>query len=89
VDAKMTTAPAERDDASGAEPQLYDAAQAAELERLDRAKPYPGGEPACPACGTKLVRHVEAHPYPREDSPFRVRLACPNPACRRWTLYAW
>ena len=68
---------------------LYEPAQASELERLDRAKPFPGGEPACPACGTKLVRHVEAHPYPRDDSPFRVRLACPNAECLRWTLYDW
>lgn len=68
---------------------LYGAEQAAELERLDRAKPYPGGEPGCPLCGAKLIRHVEVHPYPRTDSPFRVRLVCHNRECGRWTLYDW
>lgn len=68
---------------------LYEPAQAAELEKLDRAKPYPGAEPRCPACDAKVVRHVEAHPYPRGDSPFRVRLVCSNPSCGRWTLYNW
>lgn len=73
----------------GAERRIYEPEQAAELESLDRAKPFPGSEPACPACGTKVIRHVEAHPYPRGDSPFRVRLVCPKPECRRWTLYDW
>lgn len=73
----------------GSERRLYEPEPAAELERLDRSKPYPGGEPPCPLCHTKVVRHVEAHPYPRGDSPFRVRLVCPNPACARWALYDW
>lgn len=68
---------------------LYDAEQSAELERLDRAKPYPGGEPSCPVCGARVTRHVEAHPYPRADSPFRVRLVCSNRQCGGWTLYDW
>ncbi len=68
---------------------LYDVEQARELERLDRGKPFPGAEPRCPLCEAKVVRHVEAHPYPRGDSPFRVRLVCGNPSCRRWTLYDW
>lgn len=72
-----------------ADSTLYEPEQAAELESLDRTKPFPGGEPACPVCRTKVVRRVEAHPYPRADSPFRVRLVCPSPACRRWTLYDW
>ena len=54
---------------------LYDANQATELEKNDRDKPIPGGEPTCPVCNSKLTRLVESHPAPRSDnSPFRVRL---------------
>ena len=69
---------------------LYEPAQAAELERQDREKPIPGGEPVCPACGARTHRFVEAHRAPRDDdSPFRVRLVCRNDECRRWLLYNW
>ena len=69
---------------------LYDVGQAAELERLDREKPIPGGEPSCPVCGSRTFRLVEAHPAPRNDeSPFRVRLICRNDECQRWHIYNW
>lgn len=69
---------------------VYELKQAAELERLDRDKPIPGAEPACPVCGTRTHRMVEAHPAPRSDnSPFRVRLICRNDECRRWLVYNW
>ncbi|MDT8435573.1 MAG: hypothetical protein RRA92_02345 [Gemmatimonadota bacterium] len=60
------------------------------LAREDRKQPIPGGEPECPRCGTKLVRHVEKHPAPHGGgSPFRVRLTCPGPDCGAWTVYDW
>lgn len=69
---------------------LLDPLQAEELERLDRDRPIPGGEPECPECGAEMVRTVEEHPAPRaDDSPFRVRLICGNEECRRWTVYDW
>jgi len=69
---------------------LYEEKQAAELERADRNNPIPGGEPACPVCGAKLARLVEAHQAPSAGtSPFRVRLICSNEECRRWTIYNW
>lgn len=69
---------------------LLDAEQAEAIEEADRAKPGPGGEPDCPACGAKMVRLVERHPAPRaDDSPFRVRLVCSARACGRWTVYDW
>ena len=69
---------------------MLDPEQAAELEVLDRSKPGPGGEPDCPACGTKMVRLVERHPAPRsDDSPFRVRLVCSSETCGRWAVYDW
>ncbi|MDP2479641.1 MAG: hypothetical protein Q8W51_09325 [Candidatus Palauibacterales bacterium] len=69
---------------------LLDLEQAAELEERDRARPIPGGEPECPACGAPMVRRVERHPYPRGgSSPFRVRLVCTAEDCRRWTVYDW
>ncbi len=62
----------------------------AKLEEADRARPIPGGEPACPECGAKMTRLVEHHPAPRTDaSPFRVRLVCSGKECRRWTVYDW
>lgn len=69
---------------------LLDVEQAGKLEARDRAKPGPGGEPDCPACGGPMVRMVERHPAPRsDDSPFRVRLVCAAEDCRRWTVYDW
>ncbi len=69
---------------------LYEADQAAELIEADRGNPIPGGEPACPVCGTKTVRLVEEHQSPTNGgSPFRVRLICSNDECRRWTVYNW
>jgi hypothetical protein len=69
---------------------LYEAEQAAELERADRDNPIPGGEPLCPVCGSKVARLVEAHQSPATaSSPFRVRLVCTNEECRRWTVYSW
>lgn len=69
---------------------LYEAEHSAQLERDDREKPIPGGEPACPVCGAKTSRRVESHPAPRSDqSPFRVRLVCTSADCRRWTIYNW
>lgn len=69
---------------------LLDPEQAEELEEADREQPIPGGEPWCPACGTEMLRSVEAHPAPRSDgSPFRVRLVCRDGSCRRWTVYDW
>ena len=69
---------------------LLDFEKATELEALDRQKAIPGGEPPCPACGTRMTRHVERHPAPRGGgSPFRVRLVCPSADCRSWTVYDW
>lgn len=69
---------------------LLEPEQAEELERRDREKPGPGGEPGCPHCGSAMVRLVEEHPAPRgDDSPFRVRLVCSSSDCRRWTVYDW
>lgn len=69
---------------------LFEARHASELERIDREKPIPGGEPPCPVCSSKMTRQVVSHPAPRSDeSPFRVRLACNNEECRRWTIYNW
>lgn len=69
---------------------LLDPEQAAELERMDREHPIPGGEPSCPRCGAEMVRRVERHPAPRaDDSPFRVRLVCGDEECRGWTVYDW
>ncbi len=69
---------------------LYESAHAAELERADRENPIPGGEPACPVCGAKIARLVEApHGPPSTGSPFRVRLVCTGEDCRRWTVYNW
>ena len=69
---------------------MYEARHSAELERLDRANPIPGGEPPCPLCESKISRLVETYPSPHTGpSPFRVRLVCSNQDCRRWTVYAW
>ena len=69
---------------------LLDPEEAEALEAHDRAHSGPGGEPECPRCGTKMVRKVEAHRAPRaDDSPFRVRVVCPSPACGVWTVYNW
>ncbi len=69
---------------------LLDPEQAVDLEAADRERPIPGGEPECPACGSEMLRSVEAHPAPRTDgSPFRVRLVCGSESCRRWTVYDW
>ena len=69
---------------------LLDFELATELEKRDRGKAIPGGEPPCPVCGSKMIRHVERYPAPRGGtSPFRVRLACPDEACRAWTVYDW
>lgn len=69
---------------------LLDLEQAMELEKQDRARPIPGGEPTCPSCGAPMVRRVERHRAPRAGrSPFRVRLVCTAQDCRRWTLYDW
>lgn len=69
---------------------LLDPREADELESADRENPTPGGEPACPACGARMIRRVERHPAPRsDDSPFRVRLVCSSGDCRRWTVYDW
>lgn len=69
---------------------LFEAEQAGQLQRDDRANPIPNAEPPCPVCNCKIVRLVEAHPAPRSDSsPFRVRLVCTNEDCRRWTVYNW
>ena len=69
---------------------MYEAPHSAELERLDRQNPIPGGEPQCPLCEGKISRLVEAYPSPQAGpSPFRVRLICSNPDCRRWTVYPW
>ncbi len=69
---------------------LYEADHAAKLIEADRGNPIPGGEPACPVCGAKTVRRVEEHQSPTNGgSPFRVRLACTNDDCRRWTVYNW
>lgn len=69
---------------------LYSERDAAELERLDRENPIPGGEPSCPLCDHRLMRIVETHPAPRsDDSPFRVRLVCTDDDCGRWTVYTW
>ncbi|MDE2877676.1 hypothetical protein [Candidatus Palauibacter soopunensis] len=60
------------------------------LERRDRKHAGPGGEPDCPRCETRMVRCVEQHRAPRsDDSPFRVRLACPATDCGAWTSYNW
>lgn len=81
--AEMTT-----DDDQGG--PLLDPHLSESLEARDREKPIPGGEPECPACGSPMVRSVEAHPAPRaDDSPFRIRLVCTGPVCRRWTVYDW
>jgi hypothetical protein len=64
--------------------------ESSKLEAEDRRRPIPGGEPACPRCGTTMLRHVEKHPAPRAGpSPFRVRLACPGENCGGWTVYDW
>lgn len=69
---------------------MFEAPLSAELERLDRKNPIPGGEPPCPVCQGKISRVVEAYPSPHTgSSPFRVRLICANPDCRRWTVYRW
>ena len=69
---------------------MLDPEQAAALERRDREHPTTGGEPECPACSTRMVRHVEKPAAPREDeSPFRVRLICPAEDCGCWTIYNW
>ena len=69
---------------------MLDYEQAAALEKLDREHPTAGGEPECPACSTRMVRHVERHKAPRSDnSSFRVRLVCPSPECGRWAVYNW
>ncbi|MFQ5888928.1 MAG: hypothetical protein ACE5JR_02625 [Gemmatimonadota bacterium] len=69
---------------------LLDPEVASRLEADDRKRPFPGGEPECPVCGTRMVRHVERHPAPRDaSSPFRVRLVCPAAECGRWTVYDW
>jgi hypothetical protein len=79
------------DNESTADPvPMYEARHSADLERLDRENPIPGGEPPCPLCEGKISRLVEAHPSPHTgSSPFRVRLVCTNQNCRRWTVYAW
>ncbi len=60
------------------------------LESYSRRHPGIGGEPTCPRCETAMVRRVERYPAPRSDSsPFRVRLDCPHPECRAWTLFNW
>lgn len=70
--------------------QLLDPSRAEAVEAQDRAKPIPGGEPACPLCGAAMVRHVEKHPAPRGGrSPFRVRLVCNSHDCGAWTVYDW
>ncbi|MEE9471933.1 MAG: hypothetical protein V3W32_09495 [Gemmatimonadota bacterium] len=77
----------EHDDNLG---RMLDPEQAAELERLDREHPTAGGEPECPVCSTRMVRHVEKHVAPRSGgSPFRIRLVCPSEECGRWTTYNW
>lgn len=77
----------EHDDNLG---RMLDYEQGAALERLDREHPTAGGEPECPACSTRMARHVEQHLAPRSDaSPFRVRLICPSPECACWTIYNW
>lgn len=64
--------------------------EADRLEAEDRKRPIPGGEPNCPVCGRKMVRHVERHPAPHGGaSPFRVRLTCADEACGAWTVYDW
>lgn len=64
--------------------------EAMKVEKADRARPIPGGEPECPVCGTKMARLVEQHSAPRsDDSPFRVRLVCTSPECGHWTVYDW
>ena len=69
---------------------MLDHEQAAALEKLDRDHPTAGGEPECPVCSNRMVRHVERHKAPRSDeSAFRVRLVCPSPECGRWTVYNW
>lgn len=69
---------------------LLDPGQGDTLETRDREHPGPGGEPDCPACGSRMVRMVEQHVAPRsDDSPFRVRLVCSGTECRTWTVYDW
>lgn len=69
---------------------LYDSDHSKKLETADRENPIPGGEPACPVCGQKTVRLVEAHHAPSAaKTAFRVRLVCSNQECRRWTVYDW
>jgi hypothetical protein len=69
---------------------LLDPELSAALEDLDRRHAGPGGEPDCPLCGRTMVRKVEAYRGPRSDeSPFRVRLVCADPACAAWTVYDW
>lgn len=75
---------------SPSEGSLLDPESADRLEAADREKPIPGGEPACPRCGTRMIRRVERHPAPRGGkSPFRVRLVCPGKDCGAWTVYDW
>ncbi|HUF55096.1 MAG TPA: hypothetical protein VMM55_00895 [Thermohalobaculum sp.] len=70
--------------------RLLDPWKAEAVEADDRARPTPGGEPACPLCGADMVRHVEKHPAPRGGaSPFRVRLVCRSADCGAWTVYDW
>jgi hypothetical protein len=69
---------------------LLPADESLKLEKADRARPIPGGEPDCPVCAAKMVRLVEGHAAPRsDDSPFRVRLVCSSAECGRWTVYDW
>jgi hypothetical protein len=80
----------ERPDTPAGEGPLLDPEVADRLEQEDRKRPIPGGEPVCPLCGTRVVRHVEKHPAPRGGpSPFRVRLVCPSEGCGGWTAYDW
>lgn len=90
-EAEQAEAPAEGDRLSdGPARQLLDPTRAEAVETQDRAKPIPGGEPACPLCGAGMVRHVEKHPAPRGgSSPFRVRLVCHAENCGAWTVYDW
>lgn len=69
---------------------LLPAEEAMKVEKADRARPIPGGEPECPTCGSKMARMVEQHSAPRSDeSPFRVRLVCTSDECGSWTVYDW
>ncbi len=86
----MNTANDDREQQNQESGPLYESGHATELERADRKNPIPGGEPPCPVCKAKTTRLVEGHQSPHAGgSPFRVRLVCSNPDCRRWTVYNW